>query len=109
MQGKAGRGALPQPSREEGGKTDTRQSQDNPPSWTTPHGPLAIFTTGVWERESMFMRWMEKGLVKVVERWSKPPKGHPLDTANFVRHVAPPEAPKQSGFIEELLSIFRRT
>jgi phosphatidylglycerophosphatase GEP4 len=32
-------------------------------------GPLAIYTTGVWERESMVMRWCEKKLVAAVERW----------------------------------------
>lgn len=32
-------------------------------------GPLAVLTTGVWEKESMFMRRMEKGLVDTVRRW----------------------------------------
>ena len=29
-------------------------------------GPLSVWTTGVWERESMTMRWLEHGLVKLV-------------------------------------------
>jgi phosphatidylglycerophosphatase GEP4 len=31
--------------------------------------PLAVWTTGVWMRESMTMRWTETWLVHLVERW----------------------------------------
>ena len=31
--------------------------------------PLAVWTTGVWTRESMAMRWLEKWLVHLIERW----------------------------------------
>ena len=31
--------------------------------------PLAVWTTGVWQRESMLMRWAESRLVHFVERW----------------------------------------
>jgi len=31
--------------------------------------PLAVWTTGVWMRESMAMRWAEMWLVHLVERW----------------------------------------
>lgn len=31
--------------------------------------PLAVWTTGVWVRESMVMRWAETWLVHLVERW----------------------------------------
>ncbi|KAJ8520175.1 hypothetical protein ONZ45_g2969 [Pleurotus djamor] len=34
-------------------------------------GPLSIWTTGVWKRESMVMRWLEKGLVNAVESMSR--------------------------------------
>jgi len=30
-------------------------------------GPLAIWTTGVWQREAVVMRWLEKRLVDVVK------------------------------------------
>ncbi|KAH7928714.1 HAD-superfamily phosphatase [Leucogyrophana mollusca] len=40
------------------------------PGTKTHHGPLAIWTTGVWKRESMAMRWCEKRLVDVVSRWT---------------------------------------
>ena len=32
--------------------------------------PLAILTTGLWKRESLTIRWVEKGMVRLVERWS---------------------------------------
>ncbi|KAH8827886.1 HAD phosphatase [Flagelloscypha sp. PMI_526] len=35
-------------------------------------GPLSIWTTGLWEREALFMRWCEKLLLSGVQRWSKP-------------------------------------
>jgi phosphatidylglycerophosphatase GEP4 len=31
--------------------------------------PLAVWTTGVWTRESTLMRWAEAWLVRLVERW----------------------------------------
>lgn len=35
-----------------------------------PDGPLAVWTTGVWEKEATVMRWWEKRLVHVVRRWT---------------------------------------
>ena len=107
LQGDGERNVLRQPSREDNSGNDSR-NLENSPSSTSPCGPLAIWTTGVWERESMLMRWMEKGLVNVVERWTRPPKGQPLDTAKFVRDAPlTPQAPRRSGFVEELTSIFK--
>lgn len=34
-------------------------------------GPLAVWTTGVWQREGMVMRWAESQIVKGAERWIK--------------------------------------
>ncbi|KAG9316267.1 mitochondrial PGP phosphatase-domain-containing protein [Chiua virens] len=34
-------------------------------------GPLAVWTTGVWQRESMVMRWFEKQVVEMVARWTE--------------------------------------
>jgi phosphatidylglycerophosphatase GEP4 len=108
MQGDGERNLLPQPSRED---NSSNNSGNLAPSSTGPRGPLAIWTTDVWERESMLMRWIEMGLVNVVERWTTWPKGQPLDTANFVKDAPPaPEVPtRRSGFVEELTSIFRKT
>lgn len=33
-------------------------------------GPLAVWTTGVWQRESMVVRWLEKRVVDMVARGS---------------------------------------
>ncbi|KAH9050309.1 HAD phosphatase [Lactarius hengduanensis] len=33
--------------------------------------PLAVWTTGVWQRESTAMRWAESRLVHLVERWAE--------------------------------------
>ncbi|KAG9312176.1 hypothetical protein JVU11DRAFT_7470 [Chiua virens] len=34
-------------------------------------GPLAVWTTGVWQRASMVMRWFEKQVVEMVARWTE--------------------------------------
>lgn len=33
-------------------------------------GPLAVWTSGVWERENMLLRWVEQCLVAGVRRWT---------------------------------------
>ncbi|KAH7908106.1 mitochondrial PGP phosphatase-domain-containing protein [Hygrophoropsis aurantiaca] len=38
------------------------------PHLQRPSGPLAIWTTGVWQKESMTMRWCERKLVDLVRR-----------------------------------------
>lgn len=38
-----------------------------------PPGPLAIWTTGVWQKEGTVMRWMEKTLLETVQRWTSLP------------------------------------
>lgn len=38
----------------------------------TSRGPLTIWTTGIWQSESMLMRRLELGLVNLVKRWSEP-------------------------------------
>lgn len=72
------------------------------------NGPLAIWTTGVWKRESMFMRYLEKGLVDAVKKWSKPQGDEPLDTARFVREWSEPVLQKTT-WTEKAFRRFRRT
>ncbi|EKM81170.1 hypothetical protein AGABI1DRAFT_72020 [Agaricus bisporus var. burnettii JB137-S8] len=50
-------------------------------------GPLAVWTTGVWKREAMGMRWFERKMVDAVEKWSVPREGEVRDTGRFVRRV----------------------
>ncbi|KAJ3536654.1 hypothetical protein NMY22_g5937 [Coprinellus aureogranulatus] len=71
-------------------------------------GPLAIWTTGVWQRESMFMRYLEKGLVEAVQRWSKPLSDEPLDTRSFVKEWSPP-VPTSKPWLTKALGSVRRT
>ena len=73
-------------------------------------GPLAIWTTGVWQRESMLMRWLERQLVNSVEKWSIAPPGEPVDVRAFVRELPKVEPPKKLSRIslDSLISLFRR-
>ncbi|KAG6857748.1 hypothetical protein H0H87_004164 [Tephrocybe sp. NHM501043] len=64
-----------------GKETDTPQAR--------PQGPLAVWTTGVWQKESMGMRWCEQKLVDVVRRWTQKP-GETFNASRFVREVPEP-------------------
>jgi len=62
-----------------------------------PNGPLAIWTTDVWQKEAMGMRWLERKLVKVVQQWTEDAKGDGPDTTQFVREFAEPEPLRAVG------------
>jgi phosphatidylglycerophosphatase GEP4 len=47
---------------------DSKFGSSNVDSGGGERTPLAVWTTGVWERESMVMRWAEAGLVWLVEQ-----------------------------------------
>ncbi|KZV68767.1 HAD-superfamily phosphatase [Peniophora sp. CONT] len=55
-------------------------------------GPLAVWTTGVWQRESMAFRWAEGKLVQLVERLA--PEAREIREENERRFVIPPAAPE---------------
>ena len=55
------------------------------------NGPLAIWTTRIWQKEAMGMRWLERKLVEVVKRWTEDAKSDDPDTAQFVREVVEAE------------------
>ena len=55
-------------------------------------GPLAVWTTGVWQRESMLFRWSESKLVRVVERLA--PEARAIREENERRFVIPPVVPE---------------
>jgi phosphatidylglycerophosphatase GEP4 len=75
---------------------------------TVAQGPLAIWTTGVWERESMVMRWLERKLVDAVENWSTPPVEGTVDTSVFTEHYVEPEPPIKLTVMESVLARLRR-
>jgi len=39
-------------------------------------GPLAVWTSGVWKKEAMGMRWIEKKLVEAVTKYTNGEKQH---------------------------------
>ena len=72
-----------------------------------PPGPLAIWTTGVWKRESMLMRYMEHGLVKAVRKSISAPS-EAIDTTPFINTPPEPEPTKKKWIFEKYkVSIFR--
>ena len=73
-----------------------------------PFGPLSVWTTGVWERESMIMRWLEHGLVKLVQRCSTPPPGEAVDTSRFLKVLSKPEPRGKLAELEDLFARLRR-
>ncbi|KAJ7772033.1 mitochondrial PGP phosphatase-domain-containing protein [Mycena maculata] len=59
------------------------------------NGPLAIWTTGVWERESTLMRWCEKTLVDFIQRRT-PGDEIEIDRASIFLKELPPPPRKRS-------------
>jgi phosphatidylglycerophosphatase GEP4 len=83
--------ALPRDSEKDGSSTAENGSFGDATGAPHPFGPLSVWTTGVWERENMIMRWLEHGLVKLVQRCSTPPTGEPVDTSEFLKVLRKPE------------------
>jgi phosphatidylglycerophosphatase GEP4 len=74
----------------------------------TTHGPLAIWTTGVWKREAMAMRFAEKTLLEAVQKWVKPPRdSQEIDTRRFIRELPPPPPPPKVGLLQKLMARIR--
>jgi phosphatidylglycerophosphatase GEP4 len=71
-----------------------------------PRGPLAVWTTDVWEREAMAMRWCEKKLVDAVRRWTCG-KDQDLDTSQFVRRFVEPQPTRTAGMMAGLFGRLR--
>ncbi|TFK21985.1 hypothetical protein FA15DRAFT_681888 [Coprinopsis marcescibilis] len=71
----------------------------------SPDGPLAIWTTGVWKKEAMVMRYLEQSLVKAVTRWST---GEPFDGARFLKVIPAPEIKKPAKWLPGW-NIFQRS
>ena len=100
--------ALSRDSEKDGSLTVENESFGNATGVPHPFGPLSIWTTGVWERESMIMRWLEHGLVKLVQRFSTPPTGEPVDTSLFLKVLRKPEPQGRLAVLEDLLRRLRR-
>jgi phosphatidylglycerophosphatase GEP4 len=74
------------------------------PPTTGPAGPLGVWTTGLWKKEALVMRYLEASLVKAVERWSTGPG---FDASEYVKEPPAPLEIKQSHWATRLLSRFR--
>ena len=72
------------------------------------NGPLAIWTTDIWEKDAMGVRWLERKLVQVVQRWTKDAKGDGPDTTRFVKKFVEAEPSSTGGMVAGLFRRFRR-
>ena len=61
-------------------------------------GPLSVWTSGVWERENMFMRALERGLLTGIQKYIAPDNDirHLDELERFVKRPPPVEV-KASG------------
>ncbi|KAF8418253.1 mitochondrial PGP phosphatase-domain-containing protein [Boletus edulis BED1] len=65
-------------------------------------GPLAVWTTGVWQRESMMVRWLEKRVVDKVMRWTD-------RRSDFQDAFAKPITPQsRTSILSTVMSFVRR-
>lgn len=71
-------------------------------------GPLAVWTTGVWEKEAMPMRWCEKTLVDVVHRWTRAKDAVDFDATRFVKEIIQPEPSRKEGMMAGLFGRLKR-
>lgn len=75
-------------------------------------GPLSIWTSGVWQRESMPMRYVEKTFMRSIQQYVAPNNGldHP-DVRKFVNTPSSPTqpaVPPQKGIFGKLWSLVSR-
>ncbi|KAK0486225.1 mitochondrial PGP phosphatase-domain-containing protein [Armillaria novae-zelandiae] len=71
-------------------------------------GPLAVWTTGVWQKEATVLRWSEKQMLALVQRWSRPSPGTEtqLDVGSFIRKLPKQEKEVKNSGLERLLTKF---
>lgn len=68
-------------------------------------GPLAIWTERVWQSDSSFLRWVEKSLMRGVDKWvlNDDERAARKNHERFVKPLLPPEAiEKQSHLFSRL-------
>ena len=84
------------------GTTDGVQSK-------TRVGPLSVWTEGVWEKENMFMRALEKGLLAGLKRYVVADNGmqHSAEPERFIKPPPPIPAPKPS-VLQRIWKVVRR-
>lgn len=84
------------------------RSRSDKPARAGTGGPLAIWTEGVWQKESMVMRWVEKRFVDAVRKWAMNGENPSVDTTMFVRELPSQELRKDGGALAKLLDMMKR-
>lgn len=82
-------------------------SSNGTPACARIGGPLAIWTNGVWQKESTIMRWAEKRLLDVVRKWAGHEETCSVGTDIFVRELPSPEPRKTGSALTRLLGMMR--
>ncbi|KAH7883272.1 HAD phosphatase [Phlebopus sp. FC_14] len=76
---------------------------------TQPRETLAVWTDGVWRKENMAMRWMEKRLVDMVMRWTDESDRWSLSQEAFIKPAPPPPSTESVSPLSRLwTSLWRR-
>jgi phosphatidylglycerophosphatase GEP4 len=88
-------------------RSDFASSSSDAPARARIGGPLAIWTDGVWQKESMTMRWAEKRLLNVVRKWARHEEMSSVGTDVFVRKLLSPEPRKTGSALTRLLDMIR--
>lgn len=70
-------------------------------------GPLAIWTNGVWQKESMMMRWTERRLLDIVRKWTRHGEASSVGTDIFVRELPSTQPRKTGSALTKLLDMMR--
>ncbi|KAI0628389.1 mitochondrial PGP phosphatase-domain-containing protein [Trametes polyzona] len=74
-------------------------------------GPLAVWTEGLWKRENLALRALERGMLKGAERWVLKPQEVALRESLQYRYVKPvPVAEEEAvkeGWVRRLVRRFR--
>jgi len=84
----------------------TEKDGNAPPD--RPRGPLAVWTTGIWEKEALMMRWFEKQLVYLVHRWFGPTHPASARLGRFIKKFEPGVQHSRSSGMMEWLARIRR-
>lgn len=79
----------------------------NSPKWhATRTGPLSVWTTGVWRKESMTMRFLEKSFMQGIQHYVVADNGlghHAAYVSQFVKEIPPPPPPEPETLGKRLL------
>ncbi|KAG1758356.1 HAD phosphatase [Suillus occidentalis] len=70
-------------------------------------GPLAIWTDGVWQKESTMMRWTERRLLDMVRKWTRHGETSSVGTDTFVREPPFTHPRKTGSALTKLLDMMR--